>query len=131
MLGSVAITSCSHPKTMSPEELRSTLTEAVSIASESEMFIDYALQKRTTRNYASAHLEYLLEQASQAAKETHESVADAQTQQVKAVCEEQLDRLVQSLSFAHRELDDTDKLRIAKQRIDNARSALDKAKSSL
>ncbi|HWR15016.1 MAG TPA: hypothetical protein VN577_09315 [Terriglobales bacterium] len=127
----VTITSCSHPKRLSTEELRSTLTQAVSFASESETFIDYVVQKRATKSYARGHLQYLLDELSRSAKETHESIAALSTQEILAESQDQLDHLVAAVRYASREQDDPEKLRVAKQQIANTRRALEKAKDSL
>ncbi len=131
IFASITITACSHPKRVSSDELRSTLTQAVSYAAESETFIDYVLQKRVTKNYARGHLQYLLDELSRSAKETHESIADSSTQEILSEFQSRLDHLVEAVRYATHEQDNAEKLQAAKQQIANARRALEKAKNSL
>lgn len=131
LLIAVTMTSCSRQKTVTSEELRSTLKQAASLASESEAFIDYVLQKRATENYARGHLQFLVDEAKRTAKESYGTAADESTQRILSECQSQLDRLVESLQYANEQSENPDKLQIAKQRVANARKALEKAEGSL
>jgi hypothetical protein len=113
------------------EDLRSTLTEAISLAAESETFIDYVAQRRATSKYAEGHLEYLLDKASRSAKEVHQSAPEPAIQQLASECEAQLDSLVDSLRSAHQAHDDPERLQVAKRQVTSIRKLLETVRSSL
>jgi hypothetical protein len=53
------LASCSWPKTAPRKELRSDLISAISLASETELFIGQLLEGRATPLFAQSHLEHL------------------------------------------------------------------------
>jgi hypothetical protein len=124
-------TSCSHQKTLSVEDLRSNVTEAISLSAESETFIDYVSQGRATRFYAEGHLEYLLEQASRSAAELHKPVPDSATRPVLSECQNQIDSLVEQLRYVRHELDNPTSLQRAKQQLISVRRTLQSVRGSL
>jgi hypothetical protein len=65
----VALASCSPPKTISRDELRSDLLAAISLASETELFIDQLQEGRVTPAFAEGHLAYLDKEASRSENE--------------------------------------------------------------
>ena len=69
-----ALTSCSHGKPISRDELKSKLRSAASIAAETGTFVDYIRQERATDHYAKGHIEYLSSELSRTAKELHEAL---------------------------------------------------------
>ena len=78
----LALVSCSRPKIISRDELRSDLLAAISLASETELFINQLQEGRATPEFAAGHLEYLRKDASRFANElrqarTDERIADS------------------------------------------------------
>lgn len=64
---------CSRQKIIDADELRSDLTAAISLASETQTFVRYVGEKRATFNFAEGHLAYLVQTARQAAQELDQS----------------------------------------------------------
>ncbi len=89
---------CSRQKTVGPDDLRSDLTSAISLASETETFINYVSQQRATFDFAEGHLAYLSESARQSAKELHESTPVHSIVQQFADAQKQLDALAFQLA---------------------------------
>lgn len=69
-----ALTSCSHGKPISRDELKSKLRSAASIAAETGTFVDYIRQERATDHYAEGHIEYLSSELNRTAKELHDAL---------------------------------------------------------
>ena len=61
------LASCSRPKTVPRKELRSDLISAISLASETELFLGQLLEGRATPLFAQSHLEHLHQEATRAA----------------------------------------------------------------
>ena len=68
------LTSCSHQKPISRDELASKLRSADSIACETNTFIDYVREQRATKDYAKGHVEYLLLEVSTNSKELRDAL---------------------------------------------------------
>jgi len=83
---------CSRQKVIGSDDLRSDLTAAISLASETETFIDYAGRQRSTFNFAAGHLAYLAQTARQSAKELHESTPVHSIAQQFMDAQKQIDR---------------------------------------
>jgi hypothetical protein len=69
------LASCSRPKTVPRKELRSDLISAISLASETELFLGQLLEGRATPLFAQGHLEYLHQEATRAADALEEAHA--------------------------------------------------------
>ena len=59
MVLGLALVSCSGPKTISRDELRSDLLAAISLASETQLFINQLQDERVAPAFAKGHLGYL------------------------------------------------------------------------
>ena len=73
ILAGMALVSCSGNKTLSRDGLRSALLEGISLASETELFIDQLQQGRTTQAFAEGHLAYLEQEAWRSANELRQA----------------------------------------------------------
>lgn len=76
LLLSLTLVSCSRPKTITRDELGSDLLAAISISSETELFIHQLQEGRTTASFAESHMAYLVKQATQSADELRRAHAD-------------------------------------------------------
>jgi hypothetical protein len=76
MLLGLILVSCSHTKTISREERRSDLLAAISLASETELFIDQLQEGRVTQTFAEVHIAYLHREASRSADRLRQAPAD-------------------------------------------------------
>jgi hypothetical protein len=89
---------CGRQKIVGPDDLRSDLTAAISLASETATFIDYVGQQRATSTFAQGHIAYLAQTARQSAQELHESTPVHSIVQQFADAQKQLDALTRQLS---------------------------------
>lgn len=123
--------SCSRQKTISAEELRSDLTEAISVAAETEAFIDYVAQHRATTSYAKGHVEYLTQEANRTAKELRQAAPEASTENVFPQSREQVDSLVHEIATLRATIDHPQAVADSRQKISSIRTALEQAKAAL
>ena len=98
------LSGCSQQKTVSARNLRSQLTAAISLASETETFLDYVAQHRSTANFAAGHIAYLSQTAAQEAKELQQSTPTYSIQQQFTQSRQQLDALASQLAFLQQEV---------------------------
>ncbi len=131
LLAAAVLASCSRHKAIDRNAMRSEIKSAVSLAAESEMFIDYVRQRRSTRAYAMGHAVYLEKIVNQSLKELHQAIPGPDTANAYRECQTQLDLLRHELSAIPAALGRDDAMAAAGQRIGNARERLEKAGSSL
>jgi hypothetical protein len=122
---------CSRQKTVGPDDLRSDLTAAISLASETETFIDYVGQQRATSNFAEGHLAYLAETARQSAKELHESTPVHSIVPQFADAQKQLDALAYQLATMRYQLAEGQSTKIPITYLSTIRHRLQQIKASL
>jgi hypothetical protein len=72
----LALLSCSGPKTIPRDELRSDLLTAISLTSETELFINQLQERRVTLAFAEGHMKYLGKEASRLADKLRQAIAD-------------------------------------------------------
>lgn len=125
------LASCSRQKTVSADELRSDLTEAISVAAEAETFLDYVSQGRATANYAKGHIQYLAEEANRSAKELRQAAPEASTEKVFPRSREQVDSLVHEIDTLRATIDRPQAIADSRQKISSIRAALEQAKARL
>jgi ribosomal protein L29 len=89
---------CSRQKIVGRDDLRSDLTAAISLASETETFLDYSRSQRTTSHFAEGHLAYLAQTASESAKELHESTPVHSIAEQFTDAQKQIDALAAQLA---------------------------------
>src|SRR5438874_13432371 len=70
----VASTGCSRNKVLTPDDLKSQLTTAISFAGEEQMFVDYIRRSRSTHNFAEQHAAYLDAEIARSAHEHSQAV---------------------------------------------------------
>ena len=100
----ILLSGCSRQKIIGPDDLRSQLTASISLASETETFLDYLSQHRSTFNFAAGHMAYLSQTAAQAAKELHQSTPTYSIAQQFSQCRQQLDALASQLAALQQEV---------------------------
>ena len=124
------LSSCSHDK-VSPDEISSDLTSAVSLASEAQTFIDFVGQNRATDNYKKAQIRYLSEEAAKLATELHQAKTSSGPEDQLEECRKELDALVLELDRVAQDIDTPEALASHKQRLAVAQKALQQLRASL
>jgi hypothetical protein len=124
-------TGCSRKKTLSPDELKSQLTRAISFASEQEMFVDYIRAGRATSNFAEQHTAYLDAEIQRSADELAKAVPQLGTQSALQRCRIQLNQLRGELWKMRTHREDKNALSASKARVEEIRRDLEQAKSAL
>jgi hypothetical protein len=122
---------CSHQKIIGADDLRSQLTAAISLASETEAFIDYADAHRATSTFAQGHLAYLAETGRQSAQELHESTPVHSIVQPFADAQKQLDALARQLSILRDQLAARSGAPLSTRDLNGIRHALEQIQASL
>lgn len=122
LLSVLALTSCAPAKTRTNDELRSDLRSALSLASETDLFIVQIESGRLVASFRRGHADHLREEAQRQAKEALESRkgSDAVT---FALCAEQLGLLSDELK-AIRIAGDRETLSKSRQRVEIIRKTL-------
>lgn len=122
---------CGRQKIIGRDDLRSDLTAAISLASETESFIDYVSQQRATFDFAEGHLAYLSENARQSAKELHESMPVQSIVQQFTDAQKQLDALAFQLATLRDQLARRPARPASTQGLSSIRHSLEQIKASL
>lgn len=107
-------------KTLTAHELRSDLLSAISLASETELFIGQIQSDRLLAQFQTGHADYLRDEASQQAKELRESTIEGGDSGLPIRYAEQLEALAQVLG-AVRERNDGETLAEARERVEAIR----------
>jgi hypothetical protein len=131
LLGLVFWTSCARQRTIDRDELRSDLTAGISLGSEANLYLQSAVEHRTSRSFSQGHLRYLAEEATRTKKELQQSVAspkDAAT--LKQACLE-YEALSQELTLVGEKPSESNALLKSMRRLTEIGNALKKAKDSL
>ena len=124
-------TGCSRKKTLTPDDLKSQLTRAISFASEEEMFVDYIRAGRATSNFAEQHAAYLDAEIQRSADELAKAVPQPGTQSALQRCRIQLNQLREELWKVRIHREDKTALSATKARVEEIRRDLEQAKSAL
>lgn len=127
----VLLASCSHQKKESREDLRSEVTAATSLATESESFLAYVLQGRSTPSYAEGHLLYLADEAQHQAADMQKAVPEPGIEAQFKECQKRLNSLREQIHAAARAQADGDSLQRVKQEIESTRQRLAEIQASL
>jgi|SRR6185437_7170379 len=122
---------CSRKKTLTPDDLKSQLTRAISFASEEEMFVDYLHAGRATSKFAEQHAAYLDAEIERSVDELAKAVPQSGTQSALQRCRIQLNQLRQELWNVRTHRDDKNALSAIKARVEEIRRDLEQAKSAL
>lgn len=130
-LAGVSLAGCSRKKSIGRDEVRSEILSARSFAAESEMFVDFVLQGRSTHRYAEGHSAFLEQAVEQSAEELGHAVPDANAANSVRECRSNLGMLARELSRIRAAIGggDEDALLAAQIRIRHIRESLEKANS--
>jgi hypothetical protein len=128
---SLASVSCSTPKTISRNDLRSNLLTAISLASETELFIGQLQRGRIAPVFAEGHLAYLGKEVSRLADELCQARADEATAAALETLRSQLDSLGSTLSDLKEKSGDRERLSVGRQQTVGIRMMLAQAKDEL
>jgi hypothetical protein len=118
-------------KTITAEELRSHLLSALSLASETELFIGQMEEGRILQQFRMGHADYLREEARREAQEMRESRSDSGDAKAPARYAEQLELLIHELTLIRVPNDDDETLPGARQRVQAIRESLRAEEASL
>jgi hypothetical protein len=114
---------------LTTEELRSDLLSAISLASETGMFIDQIESGRLLPQFRSGHAEYLRHQAERQAAELQESPTDSKEMKIVSLCREQLEFLANLLTSIEEEKDNRN-LPAFRQQVEGMRKSLIAARTA-
>jgi hypothetical protein len=127
----LSLASCSSQKTISPQDLRSKLTMATSLAAESEAFLDVVAQGRSTATFAIGHAQYLSAAARRLVHELDKPAADANLEHVRQDCRDELSQLARALKSEDFAATQAEESRDTHRRIAAIHSRLERLKASL
>jgi hypothetical protein len=123
--------SCSHRSGISHEELRSIVRSSISLASETEMALDYLAEGRSTRSFANGHFRYIAKQVEQNVRKLSESRPSPGIEQDFQDSQEEVKALASELAAIFSESTGASKIGAAKQHITEIRRSLIKTSASL
>lgn len=127
----ILLSGCSHQKIIGPDDLRSQLTAAISLASETETFLDYVSQHRFTANFAAGHLAYLSQTAAYAVKDLHQATPTYSIEKQFTQSRQQLDALSSQLAALQRKVAVGQISAAAKDQLADVRRSLEQIKAGL
>ena len=131
LFAAAGLASCSHSKTINRDDARSEIKAAVSLVSESELFVEYVRQGRSTRPYADGHAAYLEDAVQQSLNKLKQTEPEPGTAAAVHECSAQLELLDRELSGIPAKFGHDEALAAAKERMTSIRASLEKAGSSL
>ena len=118
-------------KQASRREVQSALLKSISLASESEIFIQYLGQGRSTSNFALGHLQYLRDEITRTISDNSKLNTPPLLSNALVIDNAQLRSLQQEIDASRQRSEQPSALDTSAQRIREIRSALQKANSSL
>ena len=123
---SVAFNACTGSKTMTSDELRSDIRSALSLATETNLFIAQIQNDRGTRSFDVGHLGYLRDEVLRSVKELRESQADPAMAQSVGTCTAQLNSLAREIAILQDKVkrNDAGALSASKARVEDIHDAL-------
>jgi hypothetical protein len=128
---SLSLVSCFRSKTISRDELRSDLLAAISLASETELFIDKLQQGRATPAFAKGHLAYVYNEASRSSDDLRQARASERMVDALESGLAQLDSLTTMLAGLQGKTGDKESLSAARQEAARIRMVLTRTKDEL
>jgi hypothetical protein len=124
------LVSCSQSKTLTAEDMKSELASAVSLASETEMFIEQWQEDLLTPSFIKAHLGYLQQETRSSIEELEDTQAEPSVASKAENCRTQLKALQHEFRILRTDADSYVRpLRIDCQRIEQIRKSLEDSKS--
>jgi hypothetical protein len=127
---SVAFASCARPKTMTPDQLRSDIRSALSLATETQLFVAQIQNARAPRAFAAGHLAYLGDEARRSARELRESQSDPAIAPRLGICAAQLDSLAREITVLQGKVNE-DALLASRARVEEIHGALTRLENGL
>jgi hypothetical protein len=127
----LTLVSCSGPKTISRDELRSDLLAAISLASETQLFINQLQGERVTPAFANGHLGYLSTEASRLDAELRQAKTDEGLAAAHESGRPQLDSLTTMLADLINKTAEQESLFAGRQRAARIRLILEHTKDEL
>ena len=125
------LASCTQSKTLTAEDIKRELASAVSLASETQMFVEQWQEDRLTASFIKAHLGYLTDEAWSSIKEIGDSQVEPAIASKAEICRTQLKALRRELLILRTDADsDVRPLQIDFERIERIRKSLQNAKST-
>jgi hypothetical protein len=130
-MAAVSLTNCSRQKRIGRDELRSDIRSARSQAAESEMFLDFVLQGRSTRSYAAEHSAYLEDEVERSLRELGQAVPEPGVEDAFRRLQNNLRMLAGQLSTVHAATGERDEhaLVAAKEAIKRIRESVEATNS--
>jgi len=126
----VWLCACSRQKTISPDELQSEITKAVSLASETELLAQVARSGKATQHYVQEHAEYLQQEAGDTLKDLAKPVPSGPEQSTVLALKQSLQAVSQDLGkMKDAERDDKESAAI-EQRLRTTREKLTEMKDA-
>jgi hypothetical protein len=123
--------SCSQSKTLTAEDMKSELASAVSLASETQMFVEQWQRDRLTGSFIKTHLDCLRQEARSSIKQLDESRVEPSIAAKSEICRTQLKALHRELLVLQTDADSHVRpLRMDCQRIEQIRKSLEDTKST-
>jgi hypothetical protein len=127
----LTLVSCSRPKTIHADELRSHLMAAISLASETELFINQLQERRFTSAFAEGHARYLSKEASRLADELRHASADGRIKSALEIGRTQLNSLEIMLAELEKKTGDRESLSAERQQATKIGMILEHTKNEL
>ena len=118
------LASCVRQKTITREELASKIKSAISVAAESELFIRYVHEGRSTRHYAEEHVTYLQQLTEDDVKELDQWEAEPGIEDTMHEYRVQLVALREALSHVQAAIGEDAELAAIMHRLTNIRGRL-------
>jgi hypothetical protein len=127
----LSLFSCLRSNTISRDQLRSKLLAGISLASETELFIDQLQKGRATSAFAKSHLAYVYQEASRSADELRQTHVNERMADTLENGRAQLDSLATMLAGLKEKPGDQESLSAGRQQAARIRMALTQAKDEL
>lgn len=125
------LVSCSQSKTLTAEEMKPELASAVSLASETQIFVEQWQEGRLTASFIKAHLGYLQQEARSSIEQLQDTQAEPSISSKAEICRTQLKALHHELRILRTDADSYVRPpRIDCQRIEEIRKSLEDTKST-
>jgi hypothetical protein len=118
-------------KTVSDEELRSDFQSALSLASETELFVGQIEKGRLLAQFHAGHADYLRDAAMRHASKLRKSSRDAGDRKIVATCAEQLEFLARELALLSTMSGNDEALPKARQRVEAIKRSIAAARAEL
>jgi hypothetical protein len=106
------------------DQFKADLTNSISFAAETEMFLMFLAQGKAPTEFAEGHAIYLEHEVEKLEKELSQSSAEISIQKPLNECRTQVELLLRELQNVSRHVDEPDELTASRTRISNLRTQL-------